>query len=296
MTTLNIGSEGMGSWSHGIVLPIISRAFKNIDITFDKNKPYQLVLRSQFYSIESYFNYTCPYITWTGEPSSVTDKNYEPISRIKTVLPTDSLDTYIPHLVNEIPFTKRLADITVEKTYCLVYANSNSVQQRENVFNTFRNMEPTCYSYGKSCFTNNNPTGIHTAANRGTNWQLFSNFGLSICMENQIVPGYVTEKIGQGFMSSSVPIYWGDSIINDFFNPESFLNVCNFSSHEKLAETAINIWKDKQKLQAILDKPIRINNNLADLEAVRHEYKSWQKPMILGLHDAFPDLQPSDLF
>lgn len=298
MNELNIGSEGMGSWGYGITIPIVSRAFKHINITFDKYKPYQLIVRSEFPEHESYFHHECPYITWTGEARSapVQDKDYEPIARIKTVLSQDPIDIYIPHLVNEIENTKRVADTSIEKRYCLVYANSNPVRERENVFNTFRNIEPTCYSFGRSCFTYDNPINMVPVGDRQSNWKVYSNFGLVICMENRIAPGYVTEKIGQGFLAGSVPIYWGDNIVNEFFNPESFLNVSDFSSYEKLAETGIAIWKDKQKLQTLLDKPMRINNNLAELEAVRYEYKSWQKPMILRLHNAFPDLQPSDLF
>ena len=41
---------------------------------------------------------------------------------------------------------------------------------------------------------------------------------LSIPMENQKGDGYITEKILNAFTSGAIPIYWGSSNINQFFN------------------------------------------------------------------------------
>ena len=110
-------------------------------------------------------------------------------------------------------------------------------------------------------------------------------------MENAVIPGYMTEKIGFAFCSGSVPIYWGDTeTVNSFFNPASFFNVSDYPTVDKAGEAAVELWKDKQKLQRFLDAPITVNNKLADYEAIYTDYKPWQEPMVVALREAFPDL------
>jgi hypothetical protein len=87
-----------------------------------------------------------------------------------------------------------------------------------------RNLEPTCYAFGSSCFTPDNPF-VTPISDFPNNYKIFNQFAFNVAMENTIAPGYITEKIGNAFKSGSVPIYWGASEINEFFNPQSFINV-----------------------------------------------------------------------
>jgi hypothetical protein len=50
----------------------------------------------------------------------------------------------------------------------------------------------------------------------------------AIIFENTSYPGYTTEKILDAYLGNSVPIYWGDSKINEEFNQESFINAMKF--------------------------------------------------------------------
>jgi hypothetical protein len=152
-----------------------------------------------------------------------------------------------------------------------------------------RTLEPTCYSFGRSVPTSNNPFTA-PAGNRSNNATFFSEFGYNVAMENAIIPGYLTEKIGFAFSSGSVPIYWGDTnTVTKFFNPASFLNVRDYKNIVAAGQTAVNIWRDRQKLQKFLDAPITLNNMLSDYEAIYTEYRPWQKLMVDTLCDAFPD-------
>jgi hypothetical protein len=138
--------------------------------------------------------------------------------------------------------------------------------------------------------TTDNPF-VAPAGKRSNNATFFSEFAYNVAMENTIIPGYLTEKIGFAFSSGSVPIYWGDTAtVTRFFNPASFLNVLDYKNIVAAAQSAVKIWRDPQKLQKFLDAPITVNNLLADYEAIYTEYRSWQKPMVDALRDAFPDL------
>jgi hypothetical protein len=109
-------------------------------------------------------------------------------------------------------------------------------------------------------------------------------------MENTVAPGYITEKIGNAFKAGSVPIYWGTSEINDFFNPASFVNVSDYTSPEACGSTAVQIWRDPQKMQPYLDAPITLNSKVDDYLAVYREYRPWQKPFVDMMRSAYPDL------
>ena len=54
----------------------------------------------------------------------------------------------------------------------------------------------------------------------------------SLCFENSAHPGYVTEKIVEGFAAQTIPIYWGASDVTKFFNADSFIDVSKYETIE----------------------------------------------------------------
>lgn len=55
--------------------------------------------------------------------------------------------------------------------------------------------------------------------------QLIGQYKCVLAMENESIAGYHSEKIMHGFLSQTVPIYWGDPLITKVFCPESFVEV-----------------------------------------------------------------------
>jgi hypothetical protein len=290
--SLNVGSDGMGSWGYTIIQPLLARTFPNTIITYDQKKPFDFVIRSHFQHIEPTLHYSCPYITWSGEAYRVRHRaEYKPLFEINTAYYDIPNSIYFPHLVTELMHTARSMPHT-KKNYCCAFAFSNRVSEREHLFLGMRRREPTCYSFGQSVPTRDNPFTL-ARGDRANNGDVFKDhgFGYVVAMENRIAPGYITEKIGHAFLADSVPIYWGDSsAISEMFNPASFINVLDYPTIDKAAETAVNIWRDPQKYQKYLDAPITLNNKLADYEAVYTEYRPWQKLFVDTLRDTFPDL------
>ena len=66
----------------------------------------------------------------------------------------------------------------------------------------------------------------------------------SICFENSSHPGYITEKLIQGFSAGTVPIYFGATDIANIFN-----------------EDAMVIVKDKNDINRAIQEIIRIDND-----------------------------------
>ena len=48
--------------------------------------------------------------------------------------------------------------------------------------------------------------------------QFFESYKFSIAMENTEGDGYISEKIIESFLSGTIPIYYGDYIIDEFIN------------------------------------------------------------------------------
>ena len=288
--TLRVGSDGKGSWSARFMEPLLQRTFPNTQILFDVKDSPDLIIRSHFTGIERAAPYTCPYILWSGESRPVQPVgSHAPLFELNTFHCNRPNSVYFPHLFAELCETKRPSELKPKK-YCCSYAYSNPVLERELLFRKMRSLEPTCYAFGRCSITHDNPFDA-PIGKRGQNAEFFVDFAFNVAMENAIAPGYMTEKIGFAFLSGSVPIYWGDTeTVNDFFNPAAFLNVREYTSPIVAATTAVQIWKDPQKLQRFLDAPITLNNRLADYEAIYTDYRPWQKPMVDSLRDAFPDL------
>ena len=288
--TLIVGSDGMGSWASGFMKPLLERTFPHTTLLYDNSKKPDLVFRSHFQHLERAAPYSCPYIVWSGESRPVTLlPDRAPLFEVNTYHSPRPNSVFFPHLCAELKETRR-PDPIKPKRYCTAYAFSNPVKEREILFMSMRAVEPTCYSFGRSCPTPDTPFKA-PAANRQQNAGTFTEFAFNVAMENAIVPGYMTEKIGYAFCSGSVPIYWGDTdTVNSFFNPDSFLNVRDYSTVQKAGLTAVQIWRDPQKLQKYLDAPLTLNGRLADYEAIYTDYRPWQKPMVDSLRDAFPDL------
>lgn len=62
------------------------------------------------------------------------------------------------------------------------------------------------------------------------------NYKFAIAFENSSHVGYTTEKILQAFASRTVPIYWGDPQVSDYFNPRAFINVMDFESLDEVID------------------------------------------------------------
>ena len=71
-----------------------------------------------------------------------------------------------------------------------------------------------------------------------------SNYKFVICFENDLFPGYITEKLVHGYACEAIPLYWGDTIEDRVFNKAAYLNLANFDSLEEFANLAGNLSDD----------------------------------------------------
>jgi hypothetical protein len=82
----------------------------------------------------------------------------------------------------------------------------------------------------------------------------------NLAFENSSLPGYTTEKIFEAMVARSLPLYWGDPLIADEFNPRSFLDCARFPSLDAFVEKVIELDRDDAKYLEYLRQPYFHNN------------------------------------
>lgn len=77
-----------------------------------------------------------------------------------------------------------------------------------------------------------------------------------IAYENKSYPGYTTEKIVEPFLANSIPIYWGNSLVEKEFNNASFLNRHDFVSGSDFINHIFTIDNNEDLAIEMLMQPV----------------------------------------
>lgn len=88
-----------------------------------------------------------------------------------------------------------------------------------------------------------------------TKIEFLRQYKFNIAFENRALDGYTTEKIFEPMIARCLPIYWGNPLIAEEFNPRSFLNAADFPSEDALIEKIIELDNDDQKYLEYLRQP-----------------------------------------
>lgn len=106
---------------------------------------------------------------------------------------------------------------------------------------------------------------------------VFQDFRYMLLMEDANIPGYITERIVDGFMAGTVPIYYGTTQIFDIFNKNSFIYYDINDPQEAL--NRIRFMEDNpDAYQQMLNEPI-----LADGERTIEKYFSFDDSIGNGM-------------
>lgn len=146
------------------------------------------------------------------------------------------------------------------KTCCTVF--SNPKQERFSMIECLTKYFPVdCY--GK-------PFGRHTNG-EDDKYNIISQYKISMCFENGIYPGYVTEKLLHSRTAGNLALYWGHSDVKNDFNTKGFINVNDFNSFEECAEYVNYLLNNDTKYNEIVQEPIfncnffEFNNSVFDI-------------------------------
>ena len=76
-----------------------------------------------------------------------------------------------------------------------------------------------------------------------------------LCFENDLYPGYITEKLPEAWMTGAIPLYWGLEP-GDYFNKSAFLNLADFHNSEEYYKRIANINSSPEAWNSIASQPL----------------------------------------
>lgn len=158
-----------------------------------------------------------------------------------------------------------------KKNICAVISNSNC-PKRNYFLDKLQKIVKIDYAGN---FRNNTPK-IPGAYNSDEILNFYSQYKFVICLENTKQETYITEKIINGLLARTIPIYWGSNNIYDYFNKERFINIPNLSEIviNKVISDIVSIMSDENKYLQMVNKPIFNNNHLnRDINDIANDIK-----------------------
>ncbi len=150
-----------------------------------------------------------------------------------------------------------------KKYFCnFVFGHSTDSKIRENIFHALNNYKRV---ESAGSFLNNQING--EIVNYAQKFLLLNESKFTISAESLVYPGFTSEKIGDAFISNSIPIYFGDPCVEKDFNPKAFINYANFNSIEDLIDKVIEVDRDddlyiKMLLEPITNDPLFVSKKL----------------------------------
>ena len=104
-----------------------------------------------------------------------------------------------------------------------------------------------------------------------------SDYKFSIAMENSPGDGYISEKIVDSFLAGTIPIYYGDFLLDEYINPKSYILINGEKDIDQKIEYIKKIDNDDNLYKAILkEKPIFDDNfvNKIDVKEIKSFLKN----------------------
>lgn len=93
-------------------------------------------------------------------------------------------------------------------------------------------------------------------------WQ--RKYKFCIAFENTSYRGYTTEKLPQAFAAQTIPIYWGNPLIEKEFNGNAFINCHNYNNFNEVIEMIKKIDNDDELYAKMLSESAWNNRNVEE--------------------------------
>ena len=109
--------------------------------------------------------------------------------------------------------------------------------------------------------------------------EFFSSYKFSIAMENSEGDGYISEKIVDSFLAGTIPIYYGDYMVDEFINPKTYIlikgekDINEKIEYIKEIDNNDELYKNLLKENVIMDKNIVIDTQNELKEFLGHIFE-----------------------
>jgi hypothetical protein len=85
-------------------------------------------------------------------------------------------------------------------------------------------------------------------------YDLAKNYKFCLGFENDLFPGYLTEKLLDSYTCGTIPLYWGDLGAESHINRKSFINAADFDSIEEFSFYVGHL--DETNYEQIFSEPL----------------------------------------
>ena len=223
-----------------------------------------------------FLNYSCPRIFFTGE-NCIPDFNlYDYGIGFEQMSVSDRYFRYPLYaacyendcIAMKQPM-KEDAEAYLNREFCsFVVSNSDYADvYREELFRQLSEYRPVS-SGGRYLNNIGMPDGVEDKQ------AFISKYKFNIACENVSHKGYCTEKIVQAFAAHTIPIYWGDPCVSEYFNPKAFIDCNAFASMKDAIEYVKKIDNDDEAYLDMLNQP-KIINEKYYTDNLSKEFEKW---------------------
>ena len=91
--------------------------------------------------------------------------------------------------------------------------------------------------------------------------KFLTSYKFSVAMENSEGEGYLSEKIIDSFLSGTIPIYYGDYMVDEFINPEAYILIRGKKDIKKKIEYIKEIDNNDELYKNIIKKKVLLIND-----------------------------------
>ena len=189
--------------------------------------------------------------------------DFELFDLTRTTAPTTSKNQHTDHTGGPIPPVADAAKILREKTKFCAFVTSNPFCATRNRFLEILSRHHRIDSAGKA-FPNQprKPGEPHVSA------EAYRPYKFALTFENALSLHYASMRVFEALCGHTVPIYWGNPQIANWFNPERFINAFDFDNLESLAAHVMRVHADDTLYLRYLSAPSG---------TPRQEAKRWKK-------------------
>lgn len=85
--------------------------------------------------------------------------------------------------------------------------------------------------------------------------EVASSYAFTLCPENDLYPGYVTEKPLDAWRAQTVPLWWGSDPAR-YVNPRAVMNLAEFQDLAAFVAQVQAVWTDQVRWRSITSEPI----------------------------------------
>lgn len=89
-------------------------------------------------------------------------------------------------------------------------------------------------------------------------------YKFTLALENKVSPGYTSEKLPQAMASRSVPVYWGNPLVAEDFNPASFINLNDYPTLDEGIAHVMEVDRDDALYRKYFSQPYFHDNQVSE--------------------------------